>query len=586
MNTKLADQVTSIPLRIWPAVLLLSSLWFVRTLPSMMDVDTTVFMASVFVPLICSVLILVWWAAFSRATAKEKAVGITATALIAATAIAIADKSMQGFGVLMYVVPGGMTTVTLSMILGRKLSSTARTTLVILAALIGFGTWDLVRNDGVWGDFRSSRSWRWTPTSEDLFLASLKSRKISTDARGPALGTSISPWPSFRGAERNGVQPEVSLAENWKSTPPRERWRSQCGPGWSSFSVAGNQLFTQEQRGTNEVVVCYDTETGREIWATEYPSRFWEAVAGPGPRATPTFHEGKVYALGAEGIVHRMDAMNGTVEWQTDLRDIRPKPPTWGFSSSPLIFEDLVIVHAGGPSGQGIVAFDIESGQQRWSAPSGDHSYSSPQLMSVGGNTQLLMLCNEGLTAYDPTDGEVVWKHEWPYEGYRVLQPLVVDKSSVLLGTGMGTGTRRIDLIQDDEGNFQASERWTTRDIKPDYNDFVAHDGYLYGFDKNIFACVDLKTGERRWKKGRYGHGQVLLLPNAEQLLVLSESGELVLLRTNPEQLEELSQIQVLNSKTWNHPVLIGNRLYVRNGEEIACFEMPLQSSASQKMQE
>ena len=191
-----------------------------------------------------------------------------------------------------------------------------------------------------------------------------------------------------------------------------------------------------------------------------------------------------------------------------------------------------------------------------------------------------MMVCNQGISAYDPASGEVLWKHDWPYDGYRVLQPLLIDAASVVIGTGMGTGTRRIDLKFDEDGKVQVDERWTSRDMKPDYNDYVAYEGNLYGFDRNIFSCVDLETGKRVWKKGRYGHGQVLLLSDAGQLLVLSETGDLVLLRATPERLDELDRMQVLTGKTWNHPVLVGDRLYVRNGEEAACYEMPLQSSA------
>ena len=304
--------------------------------------------------------------------AEERVIGLLATIAIAVASAAFADKSLQGFGTIMFIVPWGITALAAALILGFRLPPMARTSLAIVGTVIGFGFWDLVRNDGVWGDFRSTRSWRWSPTSEDLFLASLKSRAEADNGlelETESIEFTDSAWPSFRGPARDGVLPGVVLAEDWESTAPKERWRIKCGPGWSSFTVAGGRLFTQEQRGENEVVVCYDADTGSEVWTAEYPSRFWEAVAGAGPRATPTFHEGKIYALGAEGLLHRIDAADGTVEWQKDLRDIRSKPPTWGFSSSPLIVDDTVIVHAGGDDDQGIVAFDIETGNQRWCLP-------------------------------------------------------------------------------------------------------------------------------------------------------------------------------------------------------------------------
>jgi hypothetical protein len=147
---------------------------------------------------------------------------------------------------------------------------------------------------------------------------------------------------------------------------------------------------------------------------------------------------------------------------------------------------------------------------------------------------------------------------------------------------GMDVGARRINLTLHGD-HVHSEELWTSRALKPGYNDWVVHQGYVYGFDQDIFACIDLKTGERQWKKGRYGAGQVLLLPERNQLLVLSEKGDLVLLRATPDELDELTRHEGLEGKTWNHPVLVGNRLYVRNAEEAACFEMPLATSGSEE---
>jgi outer membrane protein assembly factor BamB len=175
----------------------------------------------------------------------------------------------------------------------------------------------------------------------------------------------------------------------------------------------------------------------------------------------------------------------------------------------------------------------------------------------------------------EPSDGSVLGEHEWLFPDYRVVQPLVVDAASVLIGTPMGTGTQRVDVRWDGEG-FETEERWNTIGMSPYFNDYVVHDGFLYGIDKNIFACVDLRDGERKWKRGRYGNGQVLLLPSGGQLLVTTEKGELVLLRATPDEHVELARHRVFDGRTWNHPVLIGNRLYVRNGEEAVCLEMPV----------
>ena len=194
---------------------------------------------------------------------------------------------------------------------------------------------------------------------------------------------------------------------DWKAHPPKEIWRRSVGPGWSSFSVAGKSLFTQEQRGDVEVVACYDADTGAQRWTRESTARFWEAVAGAGPRATPTLKDGRLYAVGATGLVQCLNPANGEVIWQRDLaKDAERKPPMWGFSSSPLIVDDLVIVYAGGADDKGVFAYDIKSGEPRWSVPAGDHSYSTPHLATVDGRDVVLMLTNTGISAIDPATGK------------------------------------------------------------------------------------------------------------------------------------------------------------------------------------
>jgi outer membrane protein assembly factor BamB len=529
-------------------------------------------------PLVCAGLILLWWLFLSRASTKEKALGFIGLVTIATITTLLADKSIRGAGTMLYAVPWGISGFAVALICLARRLSLSRTWLALLVALACFGFWDLVRMDGMWGNFHTSRSWRWEPTAEDLLLSSVTSRsqKQSDVTTVAEQVLAEAEWPAFRGPHRNGVQPGIVLAEDWTARPLRELWRVRVGPGWSSFSVADARLFTQEQRGEDELVVCYDATSGAEIWVHQDTTRFWEAMGGAGPRATPTLSEGKLFALGALGLLNRLDPVTGQQVWQRDISaDAGREPPYWGYASSPLVTHDVVIVHSGGPQDKGMLAYDVETGDLRWTSPTGDHSYSSPQLSTVDGKQSVLMLTNTGITFVDPADGKLLGKHDWKYDGYRVVQPLVLDGSSVLLGSGIGAGTQRIEVHWDGE-QFATETIWMSRRMSPDFNDSVTHNGYLYGFDNNIFACVDIATGKRKWKKGRYGNGQVLLLPAAGQLLVISETGELVLLRATPQKLEELARYQVLNGRTWNHPVLVGHRLYVRNGAEAACFEVPI----------
>jgi len=280
--------------------------------------------------------------------------------------------------------------------------------------------------------------------------------------------------------------------------------------------------------------------------------------------------------LGANGILLCLDAFDGSERWRRDLRtDAQRDPPPWGFSSSPLVTQSLVIVHAGGKEDRGLLAYDAGDGEIMWSIESGDHGYSSAQLASFDSIEGVLMMSNLGLQFVDARTGDSIWTYDWSVDNYRALQPLVKDQS-VLVATSLGEGTRRVTVSHESDGRWNVVEDWATRGIKPEFNDYVLHDGFVYGFDGSIFGCVDFATGERQWKRGRYGNGQVLLLAESGQLLLLSETGEIVLINASPDSLEEVAKFEAIQGKTWNHPVLVGNRLYIRNAEEAACYELAI----------
>lgn len=323
-----------------------------------------------------------------------------------------------------------------------------------------------------------------------------------------------------------------------------------------------------------ETVVCYRAGDGREIWTREIESRFDDPLGGPGPRATPTLTGEGVFALGAEGWLMRLAAGTGEVIWKQDIRESAGrKPPMWGFSSSPLVTDALVIVHAGGGEDKGLLAFAVESGELRWSVASGDHSYSSPQRATVAGEDCLLMLSNRGLDLLDPATGAAKLEYPWPVGDYRAIQPQVIGGDTILLAT-TSLGTREVRISKGADGKLAAEEGWTSKRLKPDFNDFVVFENHAYGFDGSIFTCLDLETGERAWKGGRYGKGQVLLLENSGLLLVAGEQGQVVLVKASPEAHIEVAEFQALEGKTWNHPVIVGDRLYLRNSQEAACYRL------------
>lgn len=437
----------------------------------------------------------------------------------------------------------------------------------------------LIRYEGADSRLKFTTHWRWTPSAEEQYLAQARSTFDRAAFSGPntASRVELSPgdWPSFRGPERDGVARRTSIATNWSINPPASIWKHALGPAWSSLTLVGNRLFTQEQRGEKETVVCYDAATGAQVWLHQDAVRFDEQVSGPGPRATPTFANGRLYTLGGTGLLTCLDASRGTAFWQRDIKEASgAKVPIWAFSGSPLVAGDLVIVYAGGDRGKGLIAYDSRSGKVAWTAPAGTSSYSSPQLTSLGGTTQCLMLHDGGLTAVDVNTGAKLWETGQPMKGApRTGQPRLLEPNQLLVPTLDGTGCSLIEISRNGT-QWTAANKWESKGLKPEFPDLVVYRGYAYGFDVSIFCCLNLADGKRAWKEGRYGRGQVVLLQDQNALLVSSETGELILLAADPGALKELGRFQALDGKTWNHPVVRGNRVYLRNAQEIACYAL------------
>jgi outer membrane protein assembly factor BamB len=345
-------------------------------------------------------------------------------------------------------------------------------------------------------------------------------------------------------------------------------WRRPIGPGWSSFAVRGDFIYTQEQRGDDEVVACYRASTGAPVWAHRDATRFFEANAGAGPRGTPTLHDGRVYTFGATGIANALDDRDGRVIWSRNAAaDTEVDVPYWGFSSSPLVVGDVVIVAVSGR----LIGYDVATGRPRWLGPTGAGSYSSPQLATIDGVGQVVLMGGEGARSFSSADGTLLWEHRWG--GLPIVQPAVTPDGGLLISASSDSGTRRLAVAHGSTG-WTVEERWTSTGLKPYFNDFVVHEGHAFGFDGRILACIDLQDGTRRWKGGRYGNGQLILIPEQDLLLVLSEEGELALVKATPDQFTELARVPAIDGKTWNHPVLVGNVLLVRNGEEMAAFRL------------
>lgn len=568
------------PLRVWPALVLTAIIVLCRYVPPFIEgASSQYWFIPIFFPMMGSALILIWWLAASRATGREKGMGLLGIIVTLAVVIALSHPTMRGVLSSYLTLPLGMAGFALAAYVNRNQAPPRRLKGILLGMVLALSVSLLLRSGGVTGDYAFDLHPRWTQEEgAGLWPAAKTATPAAPAGTAEAIDAAVAKagWPGFRGADRMGHASGPKVATDWKTTPPRLLWKKPVGAGWSSFAVAGEFAFTQEQRDAQEAVVCYELNTGKEVWAQSWAARFDDPMGGPGPRATPTLAEGSVFAAGASGVLVRLKAGTGEVVWKQDVRALSGRElPMWGFSSSPLVTPSLVVVYAGGAGDKGVMAFDAASGQPRWSVACGPDSYSSPQLSKILGEDTLLMLSNTGVLLLDPATGKVRLNYAWDFKGYRALQPTVIGEDTVLLPTPMSEGTRAIRLSQKD-GQLAAEELWTTRHMKPDFTELTVHQGYLYGIDGSMFSCIDLKTGQRTWKDGRYGKGQALLIESSNVLLIAAEDGRVVLVKADPAAHVELASFQAIKGKTWTHPVVVGNKLLVRNAQEAACYELPL----------
>jgi outer membrane protein assembly factor BamB len=577
-------QLRARPPRLWISALPVAMYWGYLFLSDWMELSTFARFAS---RLLAGVLLVIfavaWWWLNRRTSLADRLFGfaVVVSGGIVAAPLAHPSTGMAGFGILTGPLSVVVSVWILWVLLARRASPTVQRVGLFLTVSCAWTLLALVRLNGLSGDLRPEFHWRWNPSAEEAFLAErggdvAESETGARDISAIRLTAKKGDWPAYRGPNRDGAVRGVSIRSDWKAHPPEEIWRRRVGPAWSSVIVVNGRLFTQEQRKDFESVVCYDAATGAEIWTHGDPVRFTEETAGPGPGATPCFADGRVYSVGCTGIVNCLDAATGKALWSHDLKsESGAELPHWGFTGSPLVVGDVVVVFAGGRSARNLFAYDCRTGDLAWAAAAGETSYSSPQPATLGGEQQVLMLTNAGVVGVDAKSGNMLWQFEIPIppSAPRSIQPSVVSDKNVLVASEGDLGLAMLDL-EPAGSAWTATQRWVSKALKPAFNDFVVCDGRAYGFDGRIFACVDLATGRRLWKGERYGEGQELLIADQSLLLVVSETGDAILLRANPERSEEIGHIKALHGRTWNHPAIVDGKLYLRNAEEMVCYSI------------
>jgi outer membrane protein assembly factor BamB len=421
-----------------------------------------------------------------------------------------------------------------------------------------------LRISGVSGDLLPIVEWRWK-----------KARVVSVEKAPAQLATSATltnRYPQFLGPNRDGTLSGPALARDWKQSPPKELWRHAVGSAWSSFAVEGVRAITQEQRGAEELVVCYDALTGAQLWAHTDTSRYATVIAGEGPRATPTIVGDRVFSIGGAGVLNCLELATGKKIWSKDtLAEHGAKVPEWGVASSPLVTERAVIVAVGG-NNQSLVAYARDTGALLWKGGHDEAHWSSPVRVTLAGVPQILIF-SQNVTAHDEQTGAVLWHHPWPNPFPHVSVPLVLTNDRVLISQGYAAGSELIQVTRD-EKRWRTKSLWKSIRMKSKFGTLIHLDGFVYGLDDGALACIDAATGDLKWKGDRYGHGQMILVGGL--LLLMAESGDVVLLEPNPAEQRELARHKVFTAKTWNPPALAGDLLFIRNDREAACLRLPL----------
>jgi outer membrane protein assembly factor BamB len=387
-----------------------------------------------------------------------------------------------------------------------------------------------------------------------------------------------SSWPEYRGSQRDGYSKETNLLDKWPDDGPPELYRQPVGLGFAGFVIQDGRAYTIEQRREHEAVTCYEFRTGHELWAHEYKAYFKEQLGGDGPRATPTLSGEFLYSLGAEGHLVCLSADTGEHVWTVNiLSDLNEKNLEWAMAGSPLVVEDIVYVTNSGVSGASFLGFDKLTGELKFKTLVGQQAYVSLMDVELLGKRQILNISAFHLNSFEPGTGKVLWSFPWAPEYHNnCSQPLIINNGKIFISSGYGKGCALVQVTKHDSDSqnvvFGATEIWSNINMKNKFNSSILHEDHVYGLDDGILVCLDIETGKRKWKKGRYGYGQLIYADG--NLIVLGERGQLALVEASPDGWNEFSKFQALNAKTWNVPALAGGLLLIRNSDEMVCYDL------------
>ncbi len=404
-------------------------------------------------------------------------------------------------------------------------------------------------------------------------------------------------WPQYRGPNLDGSTSE-KIASKWPAGGPKVVWKAATPTGFSSFTVAGGKAFTQITRDADgaprEVAVALDANTGKEVWAfpvggNAYGHNGGNAGAkgndgGDGPRSTPTVVGGKVYVLSSDLALFCLDANTGKQVWTHDLiKEFAGRNITWKNAASPVVDGSLVYV-AGGGAGQSLLAFNKDTGALAWKSQDEKMTHSTPVVATILGAKQVIFFTQSGLVSVGATDGKLLWKAPYRFNVSTAITPVVAgDMVYCSAGYGVGGGAFKISKAG---AAFKADQLWQTpgdKEVANHWSTPVYKDGHLYGmfqfkeYGSGPLKCVELATGKVKWSQPGFGPGNVILL--GDQILALSDAGDIVVAEATTAGYKELSRAKAVGGKCWSTPVVSNGRVYVRSTKEAACLDVSAKSA-------